>query len=373
MTPAEFRAQFPALTQWIWLDTPGAPPGARRVIDSLTRTLDDWLSGSFEWTEWDSTADRARAEFADYTGIPTSHVASQGSLAEAAATAVRCTPPGTSILVADDEFRSVLFPALAYSASSGTAVKVVKRRPGRSRTTELLEAIDKTTGLILVSEVLTNDGELVDLHAICASAHRHGALVFANLTQTLGVLVSDLSDHPADIIAAHGYKWMLSPRGTTWLVADPGLKLMRAHTPSWKTAASTPHYFGGPYSEAETMSRCNTSPAWLSWIGACTALGLLSRIDEQRCRHHVLNLASNYSALLVDKGFRILNLGRPSHIVVAAPPPGHRVDAGTLRSNRVRATITGGGALRVGFHYFNSSADVDAAATAACAGIILCG
>ncbi|SDD12711.1 Selenocysteine lyase/Cysteine desulfurase [Mycolicibacterium neoaurum] len=373
MTPEEFRAQFPSLTDWIWLDTPGAPPGARRVVDSLTSSLDDWLSGSFEWTEWDSAADHARGEFARYTGIAPSHVASQGSLAEAAATAVRCTPPGKSILVSGDEFRSVLFPALAYAASTGTSVRVVKRKPGHSRSTELLDAIDKTTGLVLVSEVLTNDGELVDLDAICATAHRHGALVFANLTQTLGVLVSDLSGHPADIIATHGYKWMLCPRGTTWLVADPDLKLMRAHTPSWKTASSPPHYFGGPYSESATMSRCNASPAWLSWIGARAALDLLGRLDEKRCREHVLDLANAYSEILVEAGFRILNLGRPSHVVVASPPPGHRVDAATLRRNRIRATTTEGGALRVGFHYFNVFSDVDAATAAACAGIIPCG
>uniref|UniRef100_UPI003F580723 aminotransferase class V-fold PLP-dependent enzyme n=1 Tax=Mycolicibacterium obuense TaxID=1807 RepID=UPI003F580723 len=370
MTPEEFRAQFPALRTSIWLDTPGAPPGASRVIDSLRRALDDWASGTFEWTEWDSAADHARADFARYTGIPATHIASQGSLAEAATTAVRCAPPGKTVVVSADEFRSVLFPALAHRSSTGAAVHAVTRRPGRSRTADLLAAIDDTTGLVLVSEVLTNDGELVDLQAICDLAHHHGALVFANLTQTLGVLVSDLSDHPADLIAAHGYKWMLCPRGATWLIADPDLKLLRPHAPSWKTAAEPQQYFGGSYTESETLTRCNASPAWLSWIGARTALNLLNRLDGDDCRQHVLNLAAAYTEQMASNGFRILNVGRRSHVVVASPPPRYRLDANALRSNGIRATITESGALRVGFHYFNSSADADAAAVAACAGLV---
>ncbi|MFI2561098.1 aminotransferase class V-fold PLP-dependent enzyme [Nocardia farcinica] len=359
MTPDEFRAHFPALDTWTWLDTPGAPPGAIPVITALSTALDDWSAGSYDWLDWDSAADAARSDFAHYTGIDPNAVASLTSLAEAATIAVRCIAPGTTIVVAEDEFRSVLFPALQHSASTPTDITVVARQPGVSRTASILDAIGPTTGLVMVSEVLTNDGELVDIDAICRAAHQHRALVFANLTQSLGVLRTDLSRYPADIIAAHGYKWMLCPRGTTWLVADPARAKLGPVVASWKTAADSEHYFGGPYSESASLSRCNSSPAWMSWIGARAALTLLSHVDEADSSRHALRLAGTYIDRMHDSGFRTLNHGATSHIVVTAPPENRRFNTSALRDRRIRATMTETGDLRVGFHYFNSEADVD--------------
>ena len=360
MTPQEFRAQFPALDDWVWLDTPGAPPGARPVIDRLEHALDEWLSGSFDWADWDSAADSARAQFARYTQVDPRSVATLSSLAEAAATVVRSVEPGKTIVVAEDEFRSVLFPALNHATSNSLDIDVVPRTPGRSRTDSLLDAIDGSTGLVMVSEVLTNDGERVDLDKICNAAHSNGALVFANLTQTLGVLRSDLSQHPADFVAAHGYKWMLCPRGTTWLVTDPSLHELDPLIPSWKTV--TPQgYFGGPYTPSQSSSRCNSSPAWLSWIGARSALDVIERIPETSGREHCLELAATFEAAVRNLDFSILNCGAPSHIVVAAPPAGHEVSAAALRERGIRATVTENKAVRVGFHYFNSLTDVDQA------------
>jgi len=357
MTPQEFRTQFPALEKWVWLDTPGSPPGALPVIERLEHSLGEWLSGAFDWAEWDTAADTARFAFAQYAHVDPSSVATLSSLAEAAATTIRSVEPGKAIVVAEDEFRSVLFPALNHAAAHSISIDVVARTPGRSRTDSLVDAIDGSTGLVLVSEVLTNDGERVDLNRICDAAHSNGARVFANLTQTLGVLVSDLSQHPADFIAAHGYKWMLCPRGTTWLVADPTLEELGPLTPSWKTA-SPQRYFGGPYTESPTLTRCNSSPAWLSWIGACSALDLLRKIPERSGSHHCLELAAAFENSVQNLDFSILNRGAPSHIVVAVPPPGRTVSVAALRDHGVRATVTENSAVRVGFHYFNSAADV---------------
>ncbi|MBB3664506.1 selenocysteine lyase/cysteine desulfurase [Prauserella sediminis] len=365
MTPEDFRRNFPALESWTWLDTPGAPPGARTVTTTLRRALDDWDSGSYDWLDWDRAADAARYDFARWTGVSPESVASQTSLSEAATVAARCVPDGATTVVAADEFRSVLFPAMEHAATTLSQIDLVQRRPGVSRTESLVEAIGPDTGLVMVSEVLTNDGELVDIDAVCTAAHRHDGLVFANLTQSLGVIRSDLSNHPADLVAAHGYKWMLCPRGTSWLVADPARITIGPTVASWKSAADPEQFFAGPYSHAVTASRFNSSPAWLSWIGARAALELLAEIDTDASRSHVLHLADRYINRMAGAGFRAINSGARSHIVVAAPPDRKRIDPERLQEAGVRATITARGELRVGFHYFNTEADVDHAAASA--------
>lgn len=365
MTSQRFRQKFPALESWTWLDTPGGPPGAVPVIRAVRRALDDWESGSYDWLQWDASADAARIAFAGYTQVPPEWVASQTSLSEAATVAVRCAPEGSTIVVAEDEFRSVLFPVMAHAATTSARIKLVKRSADASRTAAIMDAIGPDTGLVMVSEVLTNDGELVDVDAICAVAHQYGALVFANLTQTLGVVRSDLSRHPADLVAAHGYKWLLCPRGASWLVGDPSRINIAPTVASWKSAADPERFFGGPYSEAGAMARFNSSPAWMSWIGALAALGLLAEVDGDESRSHTLRLAEQYIAVMRSHGFRELNCGARSHIVVTAPPSGYRVDPARLYDARVRATITANGGLRVGFHYFNDEADAAYAAEVA--------
>ncbi|MFJ2900700.1 hypothetical protein ACIO87_38340 [Streptomyces sp. NPDC087218] len=201
--------------------------------------------------------------------------------------------------------------------------------------------------------------------SIVITAGQRGALVFADLAQTLGVMRSDPSGHPAELVAARGYKWLLCPRGASRPVADPRRISIVPTVASWKSAADPERFFGGPYSQAGTMARSNSSPAWMSWIGARAALGLLAHVDSDDSPCHVLRLADQYIAARRGHGFLELNCGARSRIVVTAPPPGHRVDPVRLYDARVRATITENGGLRVGFHYFNSEADAAYAAEVA--------
>lgn len=59
-TPAQFRELFPALRSTVWLGTPGAPPGARPVVEALRDTVSAWSPGEFDWAEWDAATSQAR-------------------------------------------------------------------------------------------------------------------------------------------------------------------------------------------------------------------------------------------------------------------------------------------------------------------------
>lgn len=357
MKHSEFRALFPALGERVWLDTPGAPPGALPVTAALTRALQDWSSGTFDWVHWDGAAARARELFADYLGVAAGTVATVGSLSEAAAT-VAATIPAGEIVVAEDEFRSNLYPWMRL-VDDAVRVRVVPRVAGRSRTDALLAAIGPETALVAASEVITLDGERVDLPALRRATDTVGARLFVNVTQTLGVLDSRLDELAADYVAVHGYKWMLCPRGTAWLaVRADRVADLRPLAPSWKSAGRPQGYFGGGYREAVDASRCDTSPAWLSWVGAEAALPVLAGLDRGVTQRHTLRLSALFSEKATALGCRDANRGVASHIAAVDVPDGART-AESLRRNGVVATVTGN-RLRVGFHFFNDDADLDA-------------
>jgi selenocysteine lyase/cysteine desulfurase len=359
MTPGVFREMFPALKQQVWLDTPASAPGAVTVTSALISAIEGWREGSLDAAGWEGAAPRARASFAGYLGVPETHVALMGSVAEAAATVAGSLPNrGGTIVISDNEFHSNLFPWLGMEARGYRVIRVPA--DSASRTESLLGAIDKETALLAVSHVLSIDGERTDLARLRAAAESVGARMFVDATQSLGVLGMDLAGWRPDYLAVHGYKWLLCPRGAAWLVT-PHYGELRPLLPSWKSTEDG-GYFGGSLRLAARAARCDTSPAWLSWVGAEAAIALLSAVPAAAVERHCLALAAAFRDGALAAGAKPVISGQPSHIAAVRVTDPDSVRA-RLRSNRVRARVLGD-RLRAGFHYFNNGDDVAAALTA---------
>jgi selenocysteine lyase/cysteine desulfurase len=355
VTPEQFRAQFPALRRQVWLDTPSSPPAARPVADALRRAVDEWLAGDFRWVDWDAAPSAVRESMARLLGVETGRVALMSSVAEGVATVARSLPPGR-VVVPDHEYRSNLFPWQQLDGARHQVVRV-PARDGRLRTEDLVKAIDDRTVLLAVSEVLSIDGHRADLAALRAAVDEVGARLFVDATQSLGVLHADMARIRPDYLAVHGYKWLLCPRGAAWLVAaahriDELVPLM----PSWKSTDPPHGFFGGSFAPARTAARCDTSPAWLSWLGAIPALELIRGLPGARVEEHCTGLAAQFHDGATEAGAVMVTGRGESHIAVAEVCDPQAVRA-RLRQLDVRATFLGD-RLRVGFHYFNDVGDV---------------
>jgi selenocysteine lyase/cysteine desulfurase len=361
MTPAQFRALFPATATYTWLDSPGSPPAARPVAEALRAAHDDWLAGDFDWLAWDAVPEQVRRQFAEFLGVSATDVALMGSVAEAAAT-VAATLPAGRVVLADEEFRSNLFPWTQLDPVTHQVIRVPSR-DGAIRTEDLVAACTGGTVLLAVSEVLSGNGVRADLPALRAATDRVGARLFVDASQSLGALHVDMSVVRPDYLAVHGYKWMLCPRGAAWLAVRPDRQgELRPLSPSWKSTPAPHAYFGGTFQPSAGAARCDTSPAWLSWLGAAAALRLHLDLDPVRTERHCTSLAASFLAGAEELGLNRVVTGEPSQIaVVALPEP--TVTAQRLRQRRVRATILGD-RLRVGFHYFNDEGDVQRALAA---------
>lgn len=356
---AQLRQAVPALERLVWLDTPAAAPAATPVVDALRQALDDWESGAFDSLAWEGQAQQARELFAHLIHVPVETVALTTSLAEAAAVVARSVERG-SVVVAETEFRSNLFPWLALR-DRGIPVLEACQSGGRSRSEALLETIDKSTELVAVSEVISATGERVDLPMLRGRCREVGARLFVNLTQSLGALRFDADTIGADYVAVHGYKWLLAPRGAGWLhVRSDRLEALHPLTPGWRTSPD-PHreYFGGPFELPADARRLDTSFAWLPWIGARAALTLTASLDAGEIEAQALRLAATFRARAEAAGRRCISLGAPSQIVALEVQDPHRIRA-ELEQRRVVASVRGN-LLRFGFHGFNNDADVDAA------------
>ncbi|MFP3988179.1 aminotransferase class V-fold PLP-dependent enzyme [Streptomyces sp. E11-3] len=344
-----------------WLDTPGSPPSSAPVHRALGQALSQWHSGEFDWLDWDAAAAEARALFAGQLGVPRASVATMASVAEAAATVAASLPPGR-IVVPAVEFRSNLLP-WRFLDPERYEVVTVAARDGAVRTEDLVAALDDRTVLLAVSELLSRDGVRAELPALRAATDAVGARLFVDATQTLGALRVNLSELRPDYLAVHGYKWMLCPRGAAWLVVRPDrLDGLRPLMPSWKSSPAPHAYFGGGLDLAPGAARLDTSPAWLSWSGACAAVRLLRRLDAAAVEAHCLALADEFLAGARELGIQRAASGRQSQIAVVRTEDAGRLTK-ELAAARIRASALAD-RLRVGFHYFNDRTDVEAALAA---------
>lgn len=353
VSPDQFRGLFPALRSLAWLDTPACCPLAAPVRARLEHVLARWSDGTIDLDEWDDAAARACARFASWLNVPWASVAAVGSFAEGAAAVASGLPPGR-IVVGDNEFRSNLLPWLALDQQRNPVTRVATRG-GVLHSPDLAAAVDDGTVLVAVSEVLSCDGARQDLALLRQACDATGARLLVDATQSLGVLQPFTA---ADYLIAHGYKWLLCPRGVAFLAAKPERhRELRPPIPNWKTGIQQGH-FGGPYALAEDASRATTSPAWLPWLAATESLNLLCDLRQPEVERHCLRLARAARAGAEELGYSVVTPAPEgeSHILSVRIKDPARI-SGALAAASVRARLLQG-CVRAGFHYFNDDSDV---------------
>jgi selenocysteine lyase/cysteine desulfurase len=199
--------------------------------------------------------------------------------------------------------------------------------------------------------VQSASGELAPFDDILASARHHGALIAVDGTQSCGWLPFDASG--VDALATHTYKWMMSPRGASLLVLRPELReRMRPLAAGW-FAGDNPHasYYGLPLRLATDARRFDTSPAWVSWVGAQPALEGIEKLGVENIRDHDVRLANRLS-----EGLEL----EPSNSAIVSVD----IDDAERKLKRagIRASVRAG-RIRLSCHVYTTDKDVDEALT----------
>jgi selenocysteine lyase/cysteine desulfurase len=166
------------------------------------------------------------------------------------------------------------------------------------------------------------------------------------VTQALGWKSVELAW--ADVTVAAVYKWLMAPRGTAWMsLSDRVSQTMIPHAANWY-AGEEPwsSIYGLPLRLAENGRRFDVSPTWFSALGSGLTLPWLASLDRAAVEAHALDLASRLRA--------DLRLPQERSAIVSIPTAA----AEKLAQAGIRASIRAG-AVRVGFHLYNTDDDLD--------------
>lgn len=339
---AEAKALWAAQPGWLNTASYGLPPTP--AWDALQSALADWRGGRTSWEGWAESTERSRELFARLVGTSTDQVAVGGTVSELVGLLAAAVPDDSHVVVADDDFTSLLFPWLVH-ADRGVAVQPVA-------VTDLAAAVDPTTAVVAFSVVQSATGQIADVDAIVRAAHAHDALVVVDATQACGWLPVAAAE--VDALVCAGYKWLMSPRGSAFLaVSDRLRERLRPLHAGWYAGEDVHEsYYGLPLRLASSARRFDVSPAWFSWVGTAPALAVIEQIGVEAIHAHNVALANRF------RGGLGLGEGQSAIVSAAIPDADRRLAAAGIRA------ATRAGSLRVSFHIYSTEDDVDTALNA---------
>lgn len=324
-----------------WLNTAsyGLPPDV--AWDAMQEALADWRRGRASWEGWNEAVARSRGTFARLVGAPIGDVAIGAQVSQMVAPIAESLPSGSSVLAAEEDFTSNLFPWL-----------VQERRGVNVRTApaaKLAEAIDDDTDLVTFSIVQSATGEVADIDAITSAARDADAFTVADGTQACGWLPVDATRF--DAVAVGAYKWLLAPRGTGFLVTSARLREWVVPSQAGWFAGDNPHtsYYGPPLRLASDARQYDISPAWFNWVATHPSIEFIDQVGVEQIQRHDVALANRFRE----------GLGLPpgDSAIVSVDVPGAEAK---LDAAGIRAAVRGG-RIRASFHLYTTEHDVDRA------------
>lgn len=365
LTPArvhEIRARFPVFREKIYLNScsQGAlSDSVRSGLDAYTASWDKYGS---PWDIWVDQYEKARTGFAGFLGAGADEVAilpsaSAGINSIASALQFR---ERKKIVLGEFEFPTMGHVWLAQRAR-GAEVQFVQSTGDRMPAGNYERAIDANTLIVPVTGLCFMNGWRSELKKIAALAHAQGALVMLDDYQDCGTRPVNVKDLDVDIYVSGTLKYLLGPPGLAMMYVRPELTRKLAPTISGWFAQANPFAF-----DVRTLDLSPTArrfeagtPAIPNIYAAIKGVELLQEIGLTEVASRIAQLTAEFL-----KGARDLGIQTKTPSDSVGPLTVLKCkDSDALVANLAAQGIVVSNrkdGLRVAFHVYNTSEDVNA-------------
>ena len=225
----KWRGEFPILdrTTYMISNSLGAMP--RGVYDEMRAYADSWAErGVRAWEEgWWEMAVGVGDKIAPLIGAAPGEISLHQNVTLTQAVISSCFDfrgPRNKIVMVELEFPSIQY-FYHEQRRHGARVELVPT-PDQIRVgmDELLSAIDETTLLVPISQVLFRSSFIVDTGAIIERAHRVGAHVILDAFQATGTIPLDVRSLGVDFAVGGVLKWLCGGPGVAYLYVREDLR-----------------------------------------------------------------------------------------------------------------------------------------------------
>jgi cysteine desulfurase/selenocysteine lyase len=351
------RRDFPALNHWTFLNTATfgqLPRQATQAVACHFAHRDELASSDF--LAWYDDADRIRAKIGKLINCSADDIAfvPNASTALGLLLAGLNWQLGDHVLTLEHEFPNNLYAPglLGRFGVESTACSWDR----------FYESVNSKTRLVILSAVNYVTGFAPPLAEISAFLHSRRILLFVDGTQSVGALRFDTARIQPDMLAVHGYKWLLSPNGAGFFYIAPQLRERlppnvvgwRSHR-DWRNVDNLHH--GAPELPTAAVKYEGGSLSFALLYAMEASLDLILDIGPDVVEQRVLDLAAKTRSILRQAGASVDDAASP---IVAARFENQDVSAlaRALQEKRVLVAARRGH-LRVSPHIYNNEQDLE--------------
>jgi selenocysteine lyase/cysteine desulfurase len=327
--------------------------------------LRDWDEQGSPWEYWVDRAEATRSAFAALVGAAADEIAVTTSLSagvSALFSGLRFEGERTTIVISDFEFPTVGQIAHAQELRGRRVVHVPEAGDATIPLEHFDAAIDEHTALVAVTHVCYRNGSRVDVEGVVRLAHERGALVLLDAYQAAGVIPLDVRALGVDFLAAGTVKYLLGSAGLAFLYCRADLvERIRPTSTGWFADEDIFQMDIRDYSPSASARRFEFgTPPIPNIYAGLAGLELVDEIGVAAAEEHVRGLTSRLLDGLDELGATAVTPRDPARrgpLVAVASTDEHALVA-ALGADGV-VTSSRDGNLRLSFHGYNSSDDVD--------------
>jgi kynureninase len=225
----ELRSQFPILANSTYMisNSLGAMP--RAVYDSMRAYADSWGNrGIRAWEEgWWEMAVGVGDKIAPLIGAAAGDLSLHQNVTITQAIISSCFDyrgARNKVVMAEQEFPSVQYFYNEQRRHGAHIETISSADPTRIDLDKFLAAIDETTLLVPISQVLFRSSYIVNAREIIERAHRVGAYVILDVFQAAAAISLDVKSLEVDFAVGGVLKWLCGGPGVAYLYVREDLR-----------------------------------------------------------------------------------------------------------------------------------------------------
>jgi kynureninase len=308
----KWRGEFPILNRTTYMisNSLGAMP--RGVYDGMRAYADSWAErGVRAWEEgWWELAARVGDKIALLIGAQAGEISLHQNVTLTQAVISSCFDfhgPRNKVVMVELEFPSVQY-FYHEQRRHGARVEVVPT-PDHIRIDldKLLAAIDGTTLLVPISQVLFRSSFIVDARAIIERAHQVGAHVVLDAFQATGAIPLDVRSLGVDFAVGGVLKWLCGGPGVAYLYVREDLRAkLRPSLTGWMAHQRPFAFETGAIDACEDSYRYLNGTPHIPALFACQpGLDILNKVGIQAIREKSMRLTARLMEGAHSRGWRV--------------------------------------------------------------------
>lgn len=361
--PLGVRAEFPAAEKGTYLNTPYIGPVPRAVEKAGVDFVRAKAEGPIPLGDMLAKTDEVRGKLAALFGAAPREIGfllatSEGENLVTGALDLR---PGDEVVVDDLHYTTSFVLYKTLERTKGIELRIVPSVNGRADVAQFEPHVGPRTRLVSVSWVSHQNGFRHDMKGLAELAHGHGALLYADGIQALGMFPTRLQDEGVDFVTSGTYKWLYGSFGVApFFIREEHLERIVPDRIGWHSVEKEkPGYDFELYSGARKYEYATLAFGPIYQLDA--ACDFLTNVGLSRIAEHGVGLAGEIYRGLVQRGFAVRTPeGNRSAIVAFIHGKDPERALRLFEQRRVHVSFREEGTqIRVGVGMFNTRDDVD--------------